>query len=557
MFDSAVAGCGGEPQHADTVGVRRPTTKLLLPPLVALLSAIAAQPAHAQLTHPATPAAPTVTATAAGEISLAWPERTGADYYKVFVYRESSTWWQRHLVCTRGPRTSGEPMYDCDTFDASQPNAAKWVLEDLDPGHEYAVRISWVRAKDMRESRRSEATYATAGPPQCADGVSNDGDAPADMADPDCSSSEDNNETGLQFRGAAVHPMWDSDDDGLRDFATLAATGANVARVDISWAGIERDAKGDFESGYIGQLDRMMANARSNGLQLIATLMGTPCWASTDPGKDCSEPYDETTMAHAPEVAGDYGAVVAWVLDRYGPTTDSPQTPSSLAALEVFNEPNEEARRAFKVVGATADTGPDADIERNRELLTSAYKPLVRHAHAAKARVGSEVPILAGALATADVEWLDALLADEPGNPGIGGHYDGLSFHPYNETRDPLAGRDPWLDQWTYRDAIPYMRRSLRQRGQGDKPIWITETGFSSCARGAGWSCVGLADQADYVSKLFEVQRDDDWSTVKAITVYNLRDKDSGSVTEDSFGLLSRDFTEKPAMSSFRAAMSE
>ena len=95
----------------------------------------------------------------------------------------------------------------------------------------------------------------------------------------------------------------------------------------------------------------------------------------------------------------------------------------------------------------------------------------------------------------------------------------------------------------------------MAAHGDGDKGIWLTEFGFSTCGNGDRW-CVSQQNQATYVRQSFEIASQ--WSYVKAALVYNLRNKGNDpSGREDQFGLLNRDFSPKPGWAGFKQAMNE
>ncbi len=167
----------------------------------------------------------------------------------------------------------------------------------------------------------------------------------------------------------------------------------------------------------MAKLDGFMAGAQARGLKVVMTVLETPCWASSAPEtlkQRCTGAWWERGVAqYPPSDYRNYGDVARWLTVRYG---------SSLAAFEVWNEPNLGSR--FWI-----SAEPARDYAR---LLKAAYIE-VRNGR-------SGVPVLGGALAAADREFLDALYAH-----GIRGYYDGISVHPYNEWRHPA---DRWEEQW-------------------------------------------------------------------------------------------------------------
>ncbi|MEA2425978.1 MAG: polysaccharide biosynthesis protein PslG, partial [Thermoleophilaceae bacterium] len=163
-------------------------------------------------------------------------------------------------------------------------------------------------------------------------------------------------------------------------------------------------------------------------------------------------------------------------------------------------------------------------------------------------QVAPNLKVLAGALAFSDGDFLERLYSN-----GIKGNFDGFSIHPYNEWRDP---NDAWKPEWkkyTYITGVPWIQSILAAHGDGDKGLWLTELGWSTCGTGDTW-CVTPTQQAQYVGDALRIAAG--WSYVKATVIYNLRNKGTNPQgREDQFGIVQRDFSLKPAYASFHAAL--
>ena len=94
--------------------------------------------------------------------------------------------------------------------------------------------------------------------------------------------------------------------------------------------------------------------------------------------------------------------------------------------------------------------------------------------------------------------------------------------------------------------------RELMVSAGDDKPIWLTEFGWSTTTNDA-WG-VTLAQQADYLTRAYQVVEQDPY--VQVAIYYNLRNnwwsKDANT-WEDKLGLLRTNFTPKPGYYSFVA----
>ncbi len=322
---------------------------------------------------------------------------------------------------------------------------------------------------------------------------------------------------GPEFRGVQLHSLWEdnSSQDMDRELDLARGSGANVVRVDVGWSSLETGGKGQYSQWYLDKLDRLMEGANARGMRVIATLLYTPCWASSAPEslkQDCEGSWwERDVQMYSPERPSDYADAARFVTARYG---------TKLAALEVWNEPNLDEERFLVSLD-----GPRA------------YADMLKAAYPAVKQGNPDVDVLAGSLAYMNEGFLTRLYA-----LGIQGSYDGLSIHPYNVSA-PTAGN------WS---GIEWARRLQRAAGD-DKPLWLTEFGWSTCSKGSGW-CNSPEEQAINTKAAFQAIADD--PQIKAAVVYNLRDKgtDPNSM-EDNFGLVKRDFTPKPGYNALREAL--
>ena len=322
---------------------------------------------------------------------------------------------------------------------------------------------------------------------------------------------------GPQYRGVHLHSLWGDSSKATmsRELDLSAGAGANVVRTLVSWDSLETAGKGEHSEWYLRKLDSFVNGAHARGMKVIATLSGTPCWASSAPDslkQGCSgEWWNRNVQMRPPTRASDYADAARFITSRYG---------TKLAALEVWNEPNLEEDRFF--------IAPDEP---------RAYAAMLKAAYAAVKRANPRVDVLAGSLAYMNGEFLERLYA-----LGIRGHYDGLAIHPYNEGA-------PTARDWS---GIRWARQM--QRAAGDhKPLWLTEFGWSTCRQGSGW-CQSEKAQAFKTKAAFGALASD--ANVKGAVVYNLRDTGGNNdEMEDNFGLVERDFTPKPAYRALRAAL--
>jgi hypothetical protein len=265
-----------------------------------------------------------------------------------------------------------------------------------------------------------------------------------------------------QLRGAQTHPLWwDSKPaDFDRELDLLKDAHGGVVRFDIAWSSLETEGKGKFSSWYVDKADLFLQHAAERGLKAIATLWATPCWASSAPETDkqgCAGAWwDRGVDRWAPANAADYADAADWVARRWG---------DKLAALEIWNEPNLPDQYSLRA--------PDPG---------AAYADLLKTAYPRVKQAAPALPVLGGVLAFSDGPFLERLY-----DLGIGGHFDGISIHPYNEWRDP---DDPWKPEYrkyTFLTGVPWIQSIMAAHGDGDRGLWLTEFGFSTCGNGSKW----------------------------------------------------------------------
>jgi hypothetical protein len=329
-----------------------------------------------------------------------------------------------------------------------------------------------------------------------------------------------------QYHGAQTHPLWGgvSVADYDREFDLLQQAGADSVRVDLSWSSLETDGKGQINSWYVDRVDTLMAHARARGLKVLATFWTTPCWASTAPDsakQGCNGSWwDRDVQLYAPADPADYAKAAAYVAGRWQ---------DDLAALEVWNEPNQD------------------DFLKGSDPVGD-YAALVKATYAPVKAAAPGVPVIVGAVAHSDGDWLQKMW-----DKGVSSdYYDGISIHPYNEWRDP---DDPWQPQWkaySFLSGVKWVHDLMVAHGDGDKGLWLTEFGFSTCHDGSQ-DCVSSDQQAQYTKDSFRIAAG--WSFVRGAYVYNLRNQDDTPDRLSQYGLVNRDFSRKPAYAALSDAL--
>ena len=171
-------------------------------------------------------------------------------------------------------------------------------------------------------------------------------------------------------------------------------------------------------------------------------------------------------------------------------------------AYEIWNEPNQ---TQFWDV----PDGPDP----------VAYSRLLREAYPAIKRSAPFAAVLGGSIAFNDQSFLSRMYRDGH----IAGYFDALALHPYSMYYAPDSTVSSYQ---SFTLAVQSSENTMAQFGEPQKPIWITEM---------GWSTIGVSDddRMGYFQHAVEMVRG--WSYVREFDAYAL------SQTEDypDMGLIS------------------
>lgn len=313
--------------------------------------------------------------------------------------------------------------------------------------------------------------------------------------------------------GVQFHGMWSSYTDQQRALFLdqTKAAGATWVRIDVSWAMLQPTSRNSYDLNWgVPFVDRVVNMATSRGLRPLITLWLTPGWANGGAG--------ERTLPTDPN---DYARAAAWAAARWA---------GKVPAWEIWNEPNEPSYM----------TGTDP-VAYTR-LLQAAY-PAIKAANPA-------ATVVFGGPASNDSTWIARAYA-----AGARGSFDVMATHPYMA----IADQPPTVPD----DGTPYNFTHLAsvydlmvRNGDGGKPIWATEFGWSShpnTGTEANWNRgVTEAQQGQYLVQALELAR----QTMPYVTNmfwYTDRDFPSSSIQNSNYGLFYNDLRPKPAYFAVKA----
>jgi hypothetical protein len=297
-----------------------------------------------------------------------------------------------------------------------------------------------------------------------------------------------------------------------RELRAVTAAGAGWVRLDINWAVVQRRGPRQYDWR---STDRTIAAAIRRGLRVLGVIVYTPDWA---------RPAGTDARQRPP--AREYARFAGRVAARY--------RSAGLHAYEIWNEPN-----------LSSFWRPGPDPAAYAAVLKAAGKAI--HAADRKATVvtGGLSPAASGGGDVHPVEFLQALYDN-----GAGGAFDAVGHHPYCFPAFP-GGSEPWSAWYQMYGTDPSLRSVMAAHGDGAKKVWATE--FGAPTGGPYNEFVDEWVQSEMVSRAATLWQGYKWGG--PLFVYALRDLGTVRGTrENFFGLLRRDFSEKPAYGAFRTA---
>jgi hypothetical protein len=299
----------------------------------------------------------------------------------------------------------------------------------------------------------------------------------------------------------------------------VRASGARHIREELRWSSVEPQNDHWSWSRY----DSLFTNAAQRGLTVLPLLMSVPGWAGASWDTVPSDPAE-------------FSEYVSKVVARYGPDGDFWRAHPDLAEyapdhFEIWNEP-------YLGVFAAGDTDPGR------------YARLVKAATTAgrAANPNAKFLIEADTTATDDFSsyypWIDAMY---DAVPDLGDYFDAIAVHPYSDNSpDHYTPSSVSSTRWQVR-RLEQIKAKFADHGDGDKHLWITEVGWTTCP--ANSACSTESEQARHIERLFEMLRTDYSSLVDAVFLYGFHDLNpgDGDDKEQWFGLIRRDGSFKPA----------
>lgn len=340
---------------------------------------------------------------------------------------------------------------------------------------------------------------------------------------------------GVMANGPLELPGVDVDAEG----AVMRRSGVEAIRVPIRWPALQpvrRSADlppadrarftlaGGVPTDFT-QLDRQIAAAARNGLDVLGLLLESPAWAASDPADSFSPPRDRAA----------YTRVLRALIGRYGPRgsfwTAHPALPRRpVRSWQIWNEPS--LPRYFAAGRSWA----------------AAYERLLRAAYAAAHAADPGATVVSAGLPNYSWRDLEALY-----RAGLRarGHFDALAVHPF-------TGRPA--------DSVRILERVravLDRHGDRRAPLWVTEVSWPSARGKAQSNQRWVTTPAGEAARLREVYAAyaRSWRRLRLARAYwyawATTDRDSPNAFDyaglRTYGPDGR-FRDKPALAAYRAA---
>ena len=312
--------------------------------------------------------------------------------------------------------------------------------------------------------------------------------------------------------GAQFHCAWSFYSNAARRdvLDKLASAGVRWVRIDVSWAGIEDRGKGARNAWYIGMVDFCVDEARKRGMQVLVTLWLTPAWANGGRG--------ERTPPANPR---DYADFAAWAAGHWR---------SRVAAWEVWNEPD--------------------PWQPFWQGTTAEYVSLLKAAYPGFKSGDPAATVVLGGPSSNDDDWIRQVYS-----LGAKGSFDALATHPYQGIADAPPERPDDGNRWWF-THLPAVRDVMLDYGDGDKPIWFTEMGWSAHADWSGapnWKRgVTPEEQANFFIRSIDFTKRN-YPYVPVMFWYKERTDPTGDdVHLEGYGLLDANLGERPILGALR-----
>jgi hypothetical protein len=321
-----------------------------------------------------------------------------------------------------------------------------------------------------------------------------------------------------EFFGTVQGPTLDE-----QDLQGMAAARVRTNRFVLKWGWVQPE-EGSFKWG---SADRFFGALAHHRIRVVPAVWGNPRWVG---GSASSPPIggpagEQAWRDFLRGLVARYGPGGSYWANEYRQRYGARATPLPVRSWQIWNEPN-----LHKYFAPYPSPGK--------------YARLLQISHdAIKSKDPGARIVLAGMPGHGDVEawaFLDSLYSVA----GIKGYFNAAALHPYARGLD------------RQRQGIERFRAVMREHGDQDTPLWLTEVGWGSAPPDSFGINKGLTGQEQLLSKSLKlVLRHREAWNVGRVFWYHWRDPQRSQAGTCSFcgsaGLLRYNRTAKPAYPTF------
>ena len=326
--------------------------------------------------------------------------------------------------------------------------------------------------------------------------------------------------------GMQVHTWHNSDPQLVTWRAAIA--GATWVKHQVKWSDIEpAEAAIDWS-----QLDAFVAAAEQFELKILVSVVEAPAWTRAAGG-----------AAGRPDDLGKFEHFMILMAERYR---------GRVHAYEIWNEPN-----------LALFWGRDVDYAEYAELLMAGHRGVKRGDPFALVLFAGLAQNGAGDATHGinDVEFLRGVYAYQNGI--VRNFFDVMGNHSYGYRSSPWTEFDSrlqhsgvqYLDHPSfYFKRFRQIRRVMQEFGDGRRPMWLTEFGWTTANQHVDFPFGDLISeelQARYTVESYQmVERE--FPYIQNMFLFNLNFRTLGrpDTSEHGFGVLRPDFSPRPAFTS-------
>ncbi|WP_409484486.1 glycosyl hydrolase [Arsenicicoccus dermatophilus] len=310
--------------------------------------------------------------------------------------------------------------------------------------------------------------------------------------------------------GVQTNVSWRDYAHLTRELDLMQQAGVPWMRLDVSWASLQERGAGQYSQWYVDRLDRITYEASRRGIRILGTIAGAPSWLAVKSFTRYRIPYDGAALE----------SPARFLAARYA---------GKIQAWQIWNE-------------------PDCGLDACSTVDPADYLPLLKAGYRGVKAGNTAATVVSAGLSGIDQAWLRRFYA-----AGAKGNFDALALHPYiapanGSPRLQPAGTNPYRLTNT-----PAAVQVMRENGDGGKPIWFTEFGWTTGRQAGAYDGVDEKLQA-YFLRDAAILVHDNYPQVTHMFWYDMRDRTDSNVYENNFGLLRADGAPKPAYWSLKEA---